>query len=1099
MFEPVSSRVSFPELEARILAFWRERDIFRRSVEERPADRIYSFYEGPPTANGRPGIHHVLARVFKDAFPRYWTMKGYRVPRKGGWDTHGLPVELEVERALGLRSKTDIEAYGVEAFNQKCKESVFTYVKDWEQMTERIGFWIDMADAYVTYSNEYIESCWWIFKTLWDHGLIYQDYRSTPHCPRCGTSLSSHELALGYQEDTPDPSVYVKFPLMGGPGAETGAQELPEVLRTGVPTFFLAWTTTPWTLPGNTALAVDPDAEYAVVEVAPRPDHGQGPERFVLAAALVEVAVPGEKTVVATLPGRALVGLRYVPLYEPAEWGVEVMGFEGGTLRRFAAVAEAPARRVIAADFVSMEDGTGIVHIAPAFGGDDYEAGKAQGLRFVMSVDLRGTVVGAGPFSGRFVKDADPLIVEDLRARGLLWRSETIRHTYPFCWRCDTPLLYIAKPSWYIRTARFKDRLLDNNERINWYPEHIKRGRFGDWLENNVDWAVSRERYWGTPLPIWVCAACGAASCIGSRAEMVERAVDPDRARRLDDLHRPYVDAIALRCRACGGEQRRIPEVADAWFDSGAMPYAQWHYPFAHEDLFRARFPADFICEAIDQTRGWFYTLHAEATLLNAVEAAPQGIAFKNCVVLGHILDKHGEKMSKSRGNVVDPWDMLDTYGADPLRWYLYTASPFGQPRRFNPDQVGETLRRFFLTLWNTYSFLVTYANIDGWQPAQEQAPGNREQDGEPTELDRWVLSELHLTVRRVTAAMEAYNLTDAGRAVDDFVEELSNWYVRRSRRRFWKSSADADKRRAYRTLHTCLVTVAQLIAPLAPFTAEAMWQNLVRTWDQTAPESVHLSTWPAADVALIDERLSAETRLVMRLASLGRAARARARLRVRQPLAEVLVHTRSADEDATVRRLADQLLDELNVKALRVVADEGELVDYEVKPNLPVLGPRLGRALGEVTRALATMDPRAVVDAVRRGRPLEVAGHTLEPSDVLVTARERPGYAVAQEAGYTVALATAVTPELADEGLARELVHRLQSLRRDAGFAIADRIVTYYDGDGDVARVMQRHAEYIAGETLSRELVAGPPGDDAFAQTVELDGRTVTLAVRRV
>jgi isoleucyl-tRNA synthetase len=1082
MFEPVSSRVSFPELEARVLAFWKQHDIFRRSVEERPAEKLYVFYEGPPTANGRPGIHHVLARVFKDAFPRYWTMKGYRVPRKGGWDTHGLPVELEVEKELGLRSKPEIEAYGVEAFNRRCKESVFRYVQDWERMTERIGFWIDMENAYITFSTDYIESCWWIFKTLWDHGLIYQDYRSTPHCPRCGTSLSSHEVALGYQEDTPDPSVYVKFPLRHD-------QPLPEPLRGDVPVYFLAWTTTPWTLPGNTALAVAEDAEYAVVEVA----HEGHRERFVLAAALLDAAVPGNKRVVATLRGRDLVGLRYEPLYEPAAWGVEVMAFRDGRLTRLASLEEAPPRRVVATDFVSMEDGTGIVHIAPAFGAEDFETGKREGLRFILSVDLRGRVTGQGPFSGQWVKDADPLIIRDLRERGLLWRAETIRHTYPFCWRCDTPLLYIAKPSWYIRTTAFKDQLLANNERINWYPEHIKRGRFGDWLENNVDWAVSRERYWGTPLPFWVCGACGEATCVGSVAELVQRAVDPEAARRLDDLHRPFVDAITLRCPRCGGEQRRVPEVADAWFDSGAMPYAQWHFPFEHRETFRQYFPADFICEAIDQTRGWFYTLHAEATLLHAVEAVPEGIAFRNCVVLGHILDKYGEKMSKSRGNVVDPWDMLDQYGADPLRWYLYAASPFGQPRRFDPDQVRETLRGFFLTLWNTYVFFVTYANIDGWDPAR------RDGEGPPTELDRWVISELHLLVRRVTEAMESYNLTDAARAIDAFVEDLSNWYVRRSRRRFWKSAAtDADKLRAYRTLYTCLVTLAQLMAPLAPFTAEALWQNLVRSWDREAPESVHLAAWPQADLSLIDERLSTDVQLIMRLASLGRAARAKARIKVRQPLAEVVVQTRSPAEHEAVLRLKDQLLEELNVKSLRLATDERGLVEYEVKLNLPVVARRLGAARPAVQEALRTLDQAAVAAAVRAGQPVEVAGHILKPEELLVTTKEREGYAVASEGGYTVALHTGLTPELLDEGLARELVHRLQTLRREAGFEIADRIITYYQGDAEIQRVMQRYADYIAGETLSRELVPGPPRDGAHTEQMEIEGRPVTLAVQR-
>ncbi|MBI2760544.1 MAG: isoleucine--tRNA ligase [Chloroflexi bacterium] len=1090
MFEPVNSRVSFPELESRVLQFWKDRDIFRRSVEERPEDKLYSFYEGPPTANGAPGIHHVLARVFKDLFPRYWTMKGYRVPRKGGWDTHGLPVELEVERDLGLKSKPEIEAYGVEAFNRKCRESVWKYVQEWERMTERIGFWVDMEDAYVTYANDYIETGWWIFRSLWDHGLVTQDYRSTPHCPRCGTSLSSHELALGYQEDTPDPSVYVQFRLAGGEGPGTGGRGPrggPAALRGDVPVFFLAWTTTPWTLPGNTALAVASDAEYAVVEV----ERDRRRVRLVLASALVEAAVSGERTVVGTVRGEELVGLLYEPLYEPAEWGVDVRGFEGGQLKRFASLDEAPPRRVVATNFVSMEDGTGIVHIAPAFGGEDYETGKREGLRFVLHVDLRGNIMGDGPFSGQFVKDADKAIRRDLRERGLLLRDETIRHTYPFCWRCDTPLLYIAKPSWYIRTSVHKDKLLANNERVNWYPEHIRHGRFGDWLSNNVDWAVSRERYWGTPLPIWICRSCQAAQCIGSVAEMVERAVDQEAARGLDDLHRPYVDDVLLRCDECGGVARRVPEVADAWFDSGAMPYAQSHYPFENKEEFERRFPADFICEAIDQTRGWFYTLHAESTLLNAIEEVPSGIAFKNCVVLGHILDKNGEKMSKTRGNAVNPWEMLDQYGADSLRWYLYTASPFGQPRRFNPDQVGETLRRFFLTVWNTYSFLVTYANIDGWTPA---AGG----EGEPTELDRWVLSELNLTVKRVTEALEEYNATDAGRAVDQFVESLSNWYVRRSRRRFWKTRADSDKLRAYRTLHTCLVTVSQLIAPMAPFVADELWQNLVRSWDTDAPESVHLSQWPAFDVSLIDERLSADVQLVMRLASLGRSARARAKVKVRQPLAEVIVRTRSAEEDRAAERLGSQLLEELNVKALRVAGDEAGLVDYDIKLNLPVVARRLGARRQAAQEALTSMSGAEIAAAVRDGRPVEVAGETLEPNDLIVTSKERTGYVVAQEAGYTVALSTEMSAELADEGLARELVHRLQTLRKDAGFEIADRIVTFYEGDGDVARVMENHADYIAGETLSRELVAGSGRDGAHGAQVEIDGRTVRLAVQR-
>ncbi|MGI8554277.1 MAG: isoleucine--tRNA ligase, partial [Dehalococcoidia bacterium] len=725
MFEPVSSKVSFPDVEARVLDFWKQNRIFEKSVEQRPDDKLFTFYEGPPTANGAPGIHHVLARVFKDAIPRYKTMRGYRVPRKGGWDTHGLPVEVEVEKQLNLHSKSEIERYGVEAFNRKCKESVFKYVEAWERQTERIGFWVDLRGAYVTYSDNYIETGWWIMKSLWEKGLVYQNYRSTPHCPRCGTSLSSHEVAQGYHEDTPDPSVYVKFRLSRGVGGRVSGVDAPAPtslrLWDGVPTYFLAWTTTPWTLPGNTALAVDPEAEYVLVETP----HD---ERLLLGFPLIDSAVPGEKQVLSRLKGAELIGLPYEALYEPREWGVEAQRFENGLLVPLAPNEPGPTRRVLAGGFVSMDDGSGIVHIAPAFGSDDFELGKREGLLFLQPVDLRGTMLGSSPFEGKFIKDADPFVIQDLKERGLLWRSGTIHHTYPFCWRCDTPLLYYAKPSWYIRTTAVKKKLLSGNERINWYPDFIKWGRFGDWLENNVDWAVSRERYWGTPLPIWRCEACSATLCIGSRAELREQALDPGAVDDLPELHRPYVDAILLRCDACGASMRRVPEVLDAWYDSGAMPYAQWHYPFEHQEEFKRSFPADFICEAIDQTRGWFYSLHAEATLLSSVEEVASSIAYKNVICLGHILDANGEKMSKSRGNVVDPWEVLDRHGADATRWYMYTTSPAGQPRRFSLELVGETLRRFLLTLWNTYSFFVTYANIDGFRPAgsRQSAVGSR-------------------------------------------------------------------------------------------------------------------------------------------------------------------------------------------------------------------------------------------------------------------------------------------------------------------------------------------------------------------------------------
>lgn len=1085
MFRPVDPKVRFPELEKRILEFWRREHVFRRSVEERPADRMFIFYEGPPTANNRPGIHHVLSRVFKDLIPRFKTMQGYRVPRKGGWDTHGLPVELEIEKELGLKSKPEIEAYGIAAFNERCKESVSRYVEDWTRLSERIAFWADMEEPYVTWHNSYIETCWWVFKQLWNAGLIYQDYRTTPHCPRCGTSLSDHEVALGYQDDIPDPSVFVKFQVRDEALFEQGH---PEDRPMGDRLFLVAWTTTPWTLPGNVALAVKADAPYGVYE--------RDGVRLVVAEALAErVLGPDVPRPLMVIPGRMLVGLRYEPLYRPEDVGVPVRHFDAeGRLQTLPEGASTTGmRRVIEAEFVSLEDGTGIVHVATAFGGEDFEAGKRHGLLFVQPVDLRGVMASGLPGGGKFVKDADRDVLADLRERGLLLRSETIRHTYPFCWRCGTPLLYYAKPSWYIRTTRHKDALIANNERIQWYPAHVKHGRFGNWLENNVDWAVSRERYWGTPLPFWVCASCGAQTCIGSHAELVERATNREEAARLTDFHRPFIDAVLLRCESCGGEMRRVAEVADAWFDSGAMPYAQWHFPFENREEFLRHFPADFICEAVDQTRGWFYTLHAEATLLHAAGAVPEGIAFRNVIVLGHILDEKGQKMSKSRGNVVEPWDVIEAHGADAVRWYMYTATPAGAPRRFSAALVEECLRRFLLTLWNTYSFFVSYANIDKLDPRQRP-------EGQLPELDRWLLSELNALVARVTRDLEAYDPTAAGRAIEAFVEDLSNWYVRRSRRRFWRGVRpnDRDKQAAYFTLYTALVTLAKLLAPFTPFVAEEMWQNLVRTLDPDAPVSVHLASWPTADPSLIDERLNFETQLVKRLCSLGRAARAKAQLKVRMPVFEVAVKPRAASEAEVVRRYDHLILEELNAKALRLLEDEREVVRWSVRPNLPSLGRKYGSALPAIREALAATPVDEVVEAVRTGRALELAGHRVEPEDIILDLHDVGGYAAAAEAGYTVAISTTITPELADEGLARELIRRIQDMRREAGFELTDRITTWYVGDTNVERVMRQHGATIAAETLSTELIAGEPPSDAFVTVHDLEAERVTLGVRR-
>lgn len=1084
MFQPVDPKVHFPELEQRILASWKERRIFERSVEERPEDNVFVFYEGPPTANNRPGIHHVLARVFKDLIPRYKTMQGYRVPRKAGWDTHGLPVELEIEKELGLKSKPEIEEYGIEAFNAKCKESVSRYVEEWTRMSERIGFWADLEHPYVTWHNDYIETGWWIFKQLWEHGLVYQDYRVTPHCPRCGTSLSDHEVSQGYREDTQDPSVFVKFRVRDEALVKRGH---PRHIAFNDRLAIVAWTTTPWTLPGNTALAVKEDAEYGV--------YARGDELLVVATELAEKVFGEAVTPVSTIPGTFLVGLEYEPLYRPELLGLEAMRFaDDGHLRR---VGEGEAtdgvRRVVATDYVSLDDGSGIVHTAPAFGAEDFGAGKEFNLLFVQPVDLRGVMAEGLPGAGKFVKEADKDVLRDLEERGLLLKHGTLRHTYPFCWRCGTPLLYYAKPSWYIRTTKQKDALLDGNQRINWYPEHIKNGRFGNWLENNIDWAVSRERYWGTPLPFWKCESCAQTTCVGSQAELIERAEDRAAAEALDDLHRPFIDAITLKCADCGGTMRRVLEVADAWFDSGAMPYAQWHYPFENEERFVERFPADFICEAIDQTRGWFYTLHAEAALLKASEAVPDGIAYKNVICLGHIQDEKGNKMSKSKGNTVEPWDVLDRHGADATRWYMYTASPAGASRRFSLGLVEEGLRRFLLTLWNTYSFFVSYANIDDVDPRVQP-------DGEIPDLDRWLLSELNALIVKVSDELDAYDPTDAARAIDAFVDDLSNWYVRRSRRRFWRgaSESDADKQSAYHTLWTALVTLSKLLAPFTPFVAEEIYQNLVRTLDEDAPESVHLCEWPRSDPARIDVSLNEETQLVKRVCSLGRSARAGAQIKVRQPVAKVLVRVRTDGEAAALERNAAMVLEELNAKALEPISGDESIVSYDVKPNLPILGRKYGPKLATIRKELAALPTAAVAAAVLDGRQVDVAGVALEPDEILLQANDTPGYATAAEAGYTVAITTEITPELAAEGTAREVVRRIQEMRREAGFDLADRITTWYAAGDELAGIVATYAEYIAAETLSVAILPGDAPAEAHRSEQEVDGEPVVFGVQR-
>ena len=1104
-FRPVGTLMPHLELEARIRDFWRERDIFRRSVEERPADNVYSFYEGPPTANGTPGVHHVLSRVFKDLFPRYQTMRGKRVPRKGGWDTHGLPVEIEVEKMLGLDSKPAIEEYGIAEFNRHCRESVMQYVEQWEDMTQRVAFWIDMSDAYRTYTPEYIESCWWIFKTLWNAGLVYEARRTTPHCPRCESSLSSHELSLGMQEGVSDQAVTVRF--------RAHNDSLPATLQWDGATDFLAWTTTPWTLPANSGLAINPDEPYAVVEF----DDGH---RLILARQLVRAALAGvldSPRIVATVPGADLVGVSYDGLYEPEQWGVPIYEFHGARLvERRADAGPLPPRRVVAAGFVEMESGTGIVHTAPAFGEDDYQIGRETGQLFRQPVDLAGTIVGdadspnAPSFAGKWVKDADPLIMDDLESRGMLLKREVYEHTYPYCWRCDTPLLYYAKPSWYIATSQAKDSLVQSNaELMRWYPAHTGTGRYGDWLANNVDWAVSRERYWGTPLPFWRCADCGEVDCIGSFDELRRRAeAHTGLAPDLSDPHRPVVDDIEIGCPKCGATARRVLEVADAWFDSGAMPYAQWHYPFENQERFDERFPADFICEAVDQTRGWFYSLHAEAAMLHQAEAVPEPVSFRNVISLGHILDEAGEKMSKSKGNVVDPWSVLDQTGADALRWYCYVASPAGNPRRFSERLVAEAQRRFLHTLWNTYSFFVTYANIDGWRPDANPAP--------PTvEIDRWILSELHALIGRVTDALDAYDPTTAAREIDQFVDSLSNWYVRRSRRRFWSSArlgADGDaesnvaaKHSAYRTLYEVLTTLARLLAPMTPYLAEDIWRNLAAEGDLDAAESVHLADWPTADASLIDAALNDEMSLVQRVASLGRSARSAASIKVRQPLAGVSVVVRSAPDAETVQRHRATIAEELNVKDVSM-ADGADARQYRIKPNLRTLGPRLGKRLPALRNAISDLSPELathIAQAAESGQNIEIEGIELAPDDLLieVDTDAASDAATAEDERCAVRLDTTLSDELIAEGKAREVINRVQRLRRDAGLDPDDRIMLeLLTREEGLAAAVAQFEPLIAAETLAAIVTidGANAAGSAHSTETEIDGAALVLALER-
>jgi len=1104
MFQPVSSKVDFPAQEERILSLWKQNKIFEKSVAQRQGAEPFILYEGPPTANGNPGIHHVLARVFKDIMPRYKAMKGFYAPRRAGWDTHGLPVELEVEKTLGFSSKTQIEEYGVEKFNKHCRDSVFKYLDKWVELTERIGFWVDLDNPYVTLKNEYIETGWWIIKNLWDKKLLYQGFRVTPHCPRCGTSLSSHEVALGYKDDADDPSVYIKFKL--DLSKQGGSDKAREAIYSDVPTYFLVWTTTPWTLPGNTAVAVAPDADYALVEYRNEQDQT---EQIIMAKALLPSVIKQDYSMKATLKGSDLAGVRYEPLFDPQQYNVSFTRlFADYHGQAEASHSDKFDARVIAGDFVSLTDGTGIVHIAPAFGEVDYEVGRKEGLFFVQPVDLQGKMTGNYTFAGKFVKDADKDITRLLKERNLLFRSERIKHTYPFCWRCSSPLLYYAKPSWYIRTSAKKQELIDGNQKINWYPEHIKEGRFGDWLRNNVDWALSRERYWGTPLPVWRCQGCKHEECVGSRDEL--KAKPGLQAWQNDlDLHRPYIDQVIFKCPKCGGTMRRVPEVLDCWFDSGAMPFAQWHYPLFKSDVnesykikdsegFKQWFPADYICEAVDQTRGWFYTLHALSTL---VKGEP---CYKNVICLGLILDAKGEKMSKARGNVVDPWKVIKERGADALRWYMLTASAPGNVRRFDTNQVTEVQRQFLLTLWNTYSFFVTYALIDKYNPATASVPEPKERP----ELDRWILSELNSLIQQVTERLDNYDPTIAGRAIADFVDNLSNWYVRRSRRRFWKSENDADKLAAYATLYDCLVTLCKLLAPFTPFMAEEIYQNLVRSVYPEAPESVHLANWPVANAAIIDQNLSLKMGVVRDSVSLARSARESAQIKVRQPIQAVRVWVANAAIKGFLEQSIDLVKEEVNVKHLTLwdLGNEtdrkalSEYLSFKNKLNLKNCGIRLREKAPIFQRALEKMDSLKTAFDVINGNEIVINDERFSPSEILTEIIGNKGYVAKASGKHIVVIDETITPELKAEGLAREIVHRIQTMRRSAGFDIADYIITYYEGHDSVEQIMQDQelVTYIRQETLSRELKRGVP-PDAYAEKHKLDGMEITLGVKKV
>ena len=1050
MYQKVSTDMGFVGREKEVLKYWQENRIFEKSVENRSGCPEFTFFDGPPTANGKPHIGHILTRAIKDIIPRFQTMKGNRVLRKAGWDTHGLPVELEVEKMLGINGKPEIEAYGVEAFIKKCRESVWKYKADWEQMSDRVGFWADMENPYITYENNYIESEWWALRKIWDDGLLYKGHKIVPYCPRCGTSLSSHEVAQGYH-DVKETSVFVRFRV-----------------RDEADTWLAAWTTTPWTLPSNVAVCVNPDEEYVLAEVDQDLDGTARKVRYYLAGVLAPQLLEGDIRIIARMKGSELVGKHYEPLFSYAKEIVAASGKD--------------AWFVTADDYVTLSDGTGIVHIAPAFGEDDARVGRLFNLPFVQLVREDGTMPAeVTDFAGVFCKEADPGLVRKLKEEGKLMRTMPYEHSYPFCWRCDTPLIYYARNSWFVRMTQVRDNLLRNNAAVNWIPETIRDGRFGNFLENVVDWGISRERYWGTPLPIWECS-CGHRHLVGSIAEL--KSLSDDCPEQIE-LHKPYIDQVHIRCEKCGSQMTRVSEVIDCWFDSGSMPFAQWHYPFENKELFDAHFPADFISEALDQTRGWFYTLMALGTVL--FDQSP----YRNVIVLGLVQDKNGQKMSKHKGNVVDPAEILDKQGADAVRWYFYTGSAPWLPSRFSSESVSEVQRKFMGTLWNTYAFYVMYARIDDFDPTRYTLD-----QASLSEMDRWILSRLNTLVDQVDRQLSEYDITTSGRAIQSFVDDLSNWYVRRSRERFWMPGMEQDKINAYLTLFTVLETVTRLVAPYVPFMADSIYRNLVLSHRPDAPESVHLCDFPQADLSFVDTALEKNMADVLHMVVMGRAARNAAAIKNRQPLSRMMV-VAPVELPAAYNAL---VIDELNVGQLEYVQDSAELLDYRFKPQLRTLGKRFGKNLSRVSALLQQLDGRKAYAELKStgSLTLELDGEAqaLAEEDLLIESVQPEGLATESDRDFTVALDTRLTPELIEEGFVREIVSKVQTMRKESGFEVTDRIILRHSGNEKIKAVIERHADRIGEEVLA---VSIEGGSGPNARDWDLNGEACTLSVERL